>query len=422
MLRPERGRLVAGVCAGLAAHLGAPVKMVRVVMALLGLAGGAGVALYLFWWVTIPPGDPRAAARAALPADRRRLAPGLDLSAIADRVRSREVLLGFALIGGASALIAARLGWNWQRTWTIPVVLAVGGLALAWSRGGAAQSAGSAAAEARPGWRMWIRPLGGTALLMAGVLIVLAQETPGWAVFQAGIAALAVLLGVALMLAPWWLRLARELGDARAERAREAERADIAAHLHDSVLQTLALIRSQASDADAVARMARAQERELREWMYEDRPAQGTSLASELRAVIAQVEDGHRGRVGGSGDLGPVAIDSVVVGDCTPTEATRGMLQATREALVNAAAHGLPPISVYAEFTSSAAEVYVRDRGEGFELDSVAADRFGVRESIIGRMTRRGGSAEIVSRPGWGTEVRLRLPLSDQPIDPEPNP
>jgi signal transduction histidine kinase len=306
-------------------------------------------------------------------------------------------MIGFGLIAVAAVMVAIRLGWDWRQAWVVPVALALGGLALAWSQLDALQRDDGA------GSRVWARPLGGALLLLLGVLLLLAQDAPGWAVWQAGAAALAVLLGFGLMLAPWWLRLAHELGDARAARAREAERADIAAHLHDSVLQTLAMIRSQAGDPDAVARMARAQERELREWMYDDRPAPGTSFAAELRTLVAQVEDATS-----------EAIDVVIVGDCLPSDATSALLQAAREALVNASAHGRAPVSVYAEASASAMEVFVRDRGDGFDIDAIAQDRFGVRESIIGRMSRRSGSAEIVSRPGWGTEVRLTLPLDTQ--------
>jgi signal transduction histidine kinase len=197
----------------------------------------------------------------------------------------------------------------------------------------------------------------------------------------------------------------RELGDERAARARESERADIAAHLHDSVLQTLALIRARADDPAEVARMARAQERELREWLYDDRPAPGTSVTAALRAIVAEVEDS---RSGPGGD--PVAIDTVAVGDRVPDADTEALLQATREALVNAVVHGRPPVSLYLEVGQDAVEVFVRDHGDGFDVDAVGPDRFGVRESIMGRVQRRGGSASVTCRPGRGTEVHLRVP------------
>ncbi|QAY70161.1 ATP-binding protein [Xylanimonas protaetiae] len=423
--RPEADRWVGGVCAGLAAHLGLPVGAVRLVMALLALTG-SGVAVYVFWWITIPTGDPRAAAEAAEPAALSRLAPRLRIEKVAARFQLRDIVIGAVLLAAAVFLVAVRSGWEWRQSWLLPALLSLGGLALAWSQLDAVQR-GVEAGERRR-WTTWARPAGGLVLVVAGALLLVGQDTRGWAVVQAASAALAVLVGFALVLAPWWLRLVRELGDERAARAREAERADIAAHLHDSVLQTLALIRSRAHDADSVARMARAQERELREWLYSERREAGTSLAAELRELVAQVEDGrvgkpaadsrgprgtaeHGGDVAWDGGSVPaVAIDVVVVGDCVPTEATTALLQATREALVNAVAHGRPPVTVYLEVSDQAAEVFVRDRGDGFVMADIATDRFGVRESILGRVRRRGGTAEVTSRAGWGTEVRLRMP------------
>jgi signal transduction histidine kinase len=165
--------------------------------------------------------------------------------------------------------------------------------------------------------------------------------------------------------------------------------------------------------------MARAQERELREWLYADRPTPGTSLAAELRDLVAQVEDGRIGSSAASVDIDIVAvdlvaIDLVTVGDAAPTEGTTALLQAAREALLNAVAHGKAPVSVYLEVTAAAADLFVRDRGAGFDVDAIAPDRFGVRESILGRVRRRGGTAEVVSRPDWGTEVRLHMPLDGE--------
>ncbi|OLT53502.1 histidine kinase [Cellulosimicrobium sp. CUA-896] len=419
--RPEHGRWVGGVCAGLAAHLGVPVGAVRLVVAFLALAGGAGVALYVFWWVTVPAGDPRAALEEERPASLSRLAPRLQ--GRVTRLPVRDVAIGVVLLSGAAALVALRAGVDVEVSWVIPVLIALAGTALAWSQLDAAQRGRwlSRAGGRTPGGV--VRVAGGLVLVLVGIVLLVGQGATTATMIGATVASLAVLAGAAIVLAPWWLRLVRELGDERAARAREAERADIAAHLHDSVLQTLALIRARASDADTVARLARAQERELREWLYDDRPSPGTSLAAELRGLVAEVEDGRVGRrpqalgaVGGAeAEPGPVVVDVVVVGDCVPTPATAALLQATREALVNAVAHGRPPYSVYLEVSADAAEVFVRDRGDGFRMEDVAPDRFGVRESILGRVQRRAGKAEIISRPGWGTEVRLRVPRDGDP-------
>ncbi|MCF4122684.1 PspC domain-containing protein [Antribacter sp. KLBMP9083] len=445
-LRPRRGRVLGGVAAGLAAHLGAPVGLVRLMLVLLTLAGGGGAIVYVFWWVTVPSGDPFAPD--AVPTARQRLAPRLDTAAAAGvateagagpgvgpagapggyarpstrfapdsvvgrvrlsgpvtRLPLRDITIGVVLLSGAALLLAVRAGWDPAASWTLPAFIALGGLALAWSQLDARQRGqwlgmpgDGIGVRTRAGV---LRLVGGILLVVVGVLFLVGQEAPLGALVMATVSSVAVLAGVALVLAPVWLRLVRELGDERAARAREAERADIAAHLHDSVLQTLALIRARADDPDTVSRMARAQERELREWLYDDRKAPGTSLAAELRGLVGDVED----------SAAPTTIDAVVVGDCVPTDGTAALLQATREALVNAVAHGRPPVSVYLEVAPDAAEVFVRDRGDGFDLDDIAQDRFGVRESILGRVRRRGGSAEVESRPGWGTEVRLRMPL-----------
>ncbi len=419
------------MCAGLAAHLGVSVGVVRLVMAFLGLAGGAGVALYVFWWLTVPSGDPAAARDEQRPASLSRLAPRLQGSV--RRLPVRDVAIGVVLLGGAALLVALRTGVDVEVSWVIPVLIALAGAALAWSQLDAVERG---RLLTRAGGRTpagVLRIAGGVVLVLVGIVLLVGQDARPTQIVRAAVAAVAVLAGVAIVLAPWWLKLVRELGDERAARAREAERADIAAHLHDSVLQTLALIRARSSDADTVARLARAQERELREWLYDDRPSPGTSLAAELRGLVAEVEDGRVGRrsepigapVGapggptGEADPGPVVVDVVVVGDCTPTQETAALLQATREALVNAVAHGGPPYSVYLEVSDAAVEVFVRDRGDGFDMEDVAPDRFGVRESILGRVQRRGGKAEIISRPGWGTEVRLRVPRA-LTAEPEP--
>ncbi|WP_125773729.1 ATP-binding protein [Antribacter gilvus] len=442
-LRPQRGRVVGGVAAGLAAHLDTRPWLVRAVLVMLTLAGGAGIVAYIFWWVTVPAGDPTAPV--APPADRGRLARPLDTGAAGPtapgsilsrwrlagpvtRLALRDILVGVVLLSGAALLLALRAGWDPVSSWVLPALIALGGVALAWSQLDAAQKGQWLG---RPGDGVGLRSragvlrlAGGVVLVMLGVLLLVGQGVPITTMMRATTASLAVLAGVALVLAPWWLRLMRELGDERAARAREAERADIAAHLHDSVLQTLALIRARASDPDTVSRMARAQERELREWLYDDRHEPGTSLASELRTLVGAVEDtAPRGE---TPSATPVTVDTVVVGDCVPTEDTAALLQATREALVNAVTHGRPPVSVYLEITDAAAEVFVRDRGDGFDLDTVASDRFGVRESILGRVRRRGGTAEVASRPGWGTEVRLKMPRTERyappPATPPPAP
>jgi len=391
--RPPHGRVVGGVCRGLSLHLRVPVGVVRLVMALLTLVGGTGILLYLWFWVTVPVGDPVLVAVESRAPSLTRLAPRLRQSGRSLPVA--EVGIGLLLIAGAALLVAVRNGAAIGSSWVLPALIVLAGAALAWSQLDAIQ-------RDRRNGRMPVSALrlaGGTVLAGLGVFLLVGLDQPVDALVRSAAAAISVLLGAALVLAPWWLRLVRELGDERAARAREQERADIAAHLHDGVLQTLALIRRQAHDAEEVARLARAQERELREWLYDDRRTPGTSIAADLRGVVAEVEDTRA-----------VAVDVVVVGDGVPDEGTDALLQATREALVNAVSHGRPPYSLYLEVTDAQVEVFVRDHGDGFDLDAVPTDRFGVRESIIGRVTRRGGTATVQSRPGRGTEVHLCLP------------
>ncbi|HEY0217626.1 MAG TPA: PspC domain-containing protein [Cellulomonas sp.] len=406
--RPDRGRLAGGVAAGVALHLGMPVRLVRVLFVLLTPLAGVGPLLYVFWWVTVPVGDPAAVAEAARPAALSRIArpqQGSEAVARLRRMPWTEIAVGVALLAGAVALFLSRGGAQIGGSWVVPLLLLVAGTALAWSQLDAVQRERKAGSARRP--VSLLRLLGGLVIAGVGVLLLVGQEAPPAALIQSTVAAVAVLAGVALVLAPWWLRLVRELGDVRTARARESERADIAAHLHDSVLQTLALIRARADDPTEVARMARAQERELRAWLYDDRPAPGTSVAAALAAIVAEIEDT---RTGPDGEA--VTIETVVVGDCEPEPSTDALLQATREALLNAVRHGRPPVSLYLEVGPGEVEVFVRDRGDGFDPDAVPQDRFGVRESILGRVRRRGGRASVVCKDGGGTEVRLQVPLA----------
>ena len=183
----------------------------------------------------------------------------------------------------------------------------------------------------------------------------------------------------------------------------------MAAHLHDSVLQTLALIQKNSHDAPTVARLARAQERDLRSWLYAGESTDESTLASALRGAAAGVEDAHG-----------VSVDVVTVGDCDFDESLRAVVAAAREAVTNAAKHaGTGRVDVYAEVSATAVDVFVRDRGLGFDPAETPVDRYGVRNSIIDRMNRHGGSAELRSTPGEGTEVRLHLPRRPEAPRPE---
>ena len=408
LLRPVRGRWLGGVASAVSAHLGWPVGWVRAAFVVSVFAGGAGVFLYAFWWVTVPTGNPHDPALVR-PAAAARLVRRQPLFVTRRRLPVTDIGVGVVLVVAAGLVVAYRAGARIEVGWLLAAVLVVGGLALAWSQLDAVQRRQMSQVAGGRTPAPVLAVAGGVLLAGAGGLLfvwqVSGRDLAPSVVVQSVVAALAILAGVGLALAPWWLRLARELGDERVAREREAQRADIAAHLHDSVLQTLALIRTRAGDPVEVARMARAQERELREWLYADRPTPGQSLAAAVRAVVAEVEDS---RVGPDGQ--PVAVDVVVVGDTVPDDGADALLAATREALVNAVTHGRAPVSLYLEVRDEALEVFVRDRGDGFDPDQVAPDRFGVRESIVGRVRRRGGTASVVSSAQRGTEVHVVMP------------
>jgi signal transduction histidine kinase len=212
------------------------------------------------------------------------------------------------------------------------------------------------------------------------------------------------LAGLAVVVAPLLYRMFSQLRTEREARIREQERAEIAAMVHDQVLHTLALIQRNAGDAKAVLRLARGQERSLRNWLYKPAAVSCEVLSAALEEAVAEVEDTYA-----------IAVESVMVGDADVDDRVGALVAAAREAMVNAAKHAkVQTISLYAEVEPEKASVFVRDRGVGFDLSTVEDDRHGVRGSIIGRMERHGGKAEIRSEPGDGTEVRLTMPVPER--------
>ncbi|WP_144671234.1 ATP-binding protein [Arthrobacter sp. U41] len=423
-------RVIAGVCTGLARHLGWPVRMVRLGMAAAALAGGAGVVFYAWLWIMVPTADESAKRNARQPASP--IAPAVSApfappptaatspaappqaasesagAVPADSWRNRvtgmrygkEILLGAGLLLAAGILIARVLGVDVPLGTLIPVAAILGGAAIAWMQLDETRRAGLVDKTKADQAGGWARLAAGLALVVAGVLVMVSGSGSWEQTWLALLSSVAVLGGVALVLLPWGLKFWRDLEAERAGRVRATERAEIAAHLHDSVLQTLALIQRRAGNETDVVRLARAQERELRGWLYRDPGKDAGQLSEGINAAAAEVEDslGH-------------AVEVVTVGDCAMSERHEALVQAAREAMLNAARHGGGAVSVYLEVTDDAAEVFVKDRGPGFDPDAVPADRLGVRESIVGRMNRHGGTATITSSTD-GTEVRLRLPLS----------
>jgi signal transduction histidine kinase len=241
----------------------------------------------------------------------------------------------------------------------------------------------------------------GVGVLLGAALLFLWANGSLEAAGKVSLAALVVTIALMLISAPFWLAMVRRVGTERVARARSDERSEVAAHLHDSVLQTLALIQKRSDDPEQVARLARRQERELREWLADDRPSRPDErLADALRATAAEIEDSHG-----------APIEAIVVGDTALDERTKALVDAAREALTNAAKFASEggPVRLYAEIDDGDARVFIDDRGPGFDPDAIPHDRHGVRESIIGRMKRYGGGAEIRSEPGDGTEVELNI-------------
>jgi phage shock protein PspC (stress-responsive transcriptional regulator) len=378
--------IVAGVCAGVARRLGVDPIIVRIAAVVATAAGGAGAGLYALGWAALPTDGGRPA-----PADR-----------LAGRTDTWMVVAGAALLALSGLLLLRKWGiWlNDGLVW--PVMLATAGGALLW-RQSAAPAAPAQPRDARPlaGIRLppdaQGRAAAGAALIAAAALVFLWLNDALRPARDVLLSVVVVLLAAGLILAPWWLRLVRGLASERAERIRSQERAEVAAHLHDSVLQTLALMQKRADDPREVAGLARRQERELRAWLNgtADRPAD--TVARALEAAAADVETAHG-----------VPIEVVAVGDAPLDDRTGALVAAAREALVNAAKFaGDAPISVYAEVAAGRVQAFVRDRGPGFDPAAVPPDRRGLRESVVGRMERHGGHAIVHAAPGAGTEVEL---------------
>ncbi|MGI9021884.1 MAG: ATP-binding protein [Acidimicrobiales bacterium] len=395
LARSRDDRVLAGVCAGLARSLGVDPLVVRVAFVALTVAGGTGAIAYLVAWLFVPgEGQRQSLARSI--------------------VRNRRWDLGQVLAGGSillgGLLVVRNTGFWFDDAVVWPVLLAAVGLAVIWRQAGDDERGPpDRTAGRRPGRSVDLRSrraalarvVLGVVLVVTGVATFLAASDAFSALRQGLVATFVIVSGLALLSGPWVLRLGRDLSRERRERIRSEERAEVAAHLHDSVLQTLALIQRNAGDPRTVVTMARRQERELRGWLWESgrRPPDGQTLAAEVVRAAEDVEERHG-----------VSIDVVTVGDCPLDDRLRAMVAVAWEAMVNAAMwSGVPTVSVYGEVAGEDASVFVRDWGAGFDPVAVAPDRHGVRESIVGRMARNGGTAVVRSTLGEGTEVQLRM-------------
>jgi phage shock protein PspC (stress-responsive transcriptional regulator) len=417
--RDDDRKVLAGVCAGVARWLGVDPLIVRIAVIVLTVASGVGLPIYIAGWLLLPPAD--------------------GSPAIAARLRARpgawQIGAGVGCLTLGGLLTIRELGLWWSDAIVWPFVLAAAGAAMLWRQTASRRAGPEPTRSPRDGVQTIEHepaaatvaekpapdaderpPLGsaipqrlrsiyqggfGIALVVGAGLLFLQANGALSGARDLVLAFVVVALGLGLILAPFWLRLARGLRDERNERIRSQERAEVAAHLHDSVLQTLALVQKRADDPRAVATLARRQERELRSWLSgapEARPDE--CLADALRAAAAEIEEAHG-----------VPIEVIAVGDHDLDERHRALVAAAREALANAVRHSASdePIALYIEVAGGRTEVFVRDRGQGFDADAIPEDRRGVRESIMGRMARHGGSAAVHSTPGQGTEVELVL-------------
>ncbi|MER7501083.1 PspC domain-containing protein [Nonomuraea pusilla] len=385
MTRPMEGRLLGGVAQGLATQLSLDPIVIRLMFVLLSVVvDGVGVVAYAVLWMITPKqpyeGQP----------------PQRDWSQLAAFTAIGVALFAFGWLTGASKGGIGMLPF------------AVGGIGalILWQQADPERRKSWVSGASRTMRKNRVRTLLGVALVVVGAvgfLVMqgeLAQARPGL-LFTA-----VVVGGLAVIAAPWLAGLWKELQLERRERIRQEERAEVAAMVHDSVLHTLTLIQRVAHDPREVTRLARSQERELRNWLYQPAQDADATIAAGVRRVAAEEEDAHG-----------VPIEVVCVGDLAfdPGGRLAATLKAARQAMVNAAKYSeSPSISVYAEVEGEEVTIFVKDRGKGFDLDAVPADRMGIRESIIGRMERHGGTARVRTEPGEGTEVMLTMKVEKE--------
>jgi signal transduction histidine kinase/phage shock protein PspC (stress-responsive transcriptional regulator) len=401
--RDTEDRYLGGVASGLAGHLGLATGRVRLAFVALAVLGGFGVVWYAGLWLMLPVRDAEAPSNEppGMSAATRR---GMRAGRSSRRGPDVAVVVSLLVCGAGVLALLQTLGLGLKTQLFWPALVGAGGLVLVWWRSD--ETSRSAWLTNSLGWKTWLRTLAGAALVGGAIWLAIFQSGVRGAVGTAIATLVLAAIGVVLVLGPWLLRTNRALRFERAERIRSQERADVAAHLHDSVLQTLALIQRRADEPQAVAQLARTQERELRRWLFEASEPGERTLANAVKDVAAHVED-ERG----------IVVQTVVVGDVAVGDRYQPVVGATREALVNAAKHsGVQRVDLYVEVVSGGeagsdgVEIFVRDRGSGFDPDSVPADRQGLRGSVIDRMARYGGRADVRSKPGDGTEVRLWMP------------
>ncbi|GIH27797.1 histidine kinase [Acrocarpospora phusangensis] len=377
LTRPMSGRVVAGVAQGAADQLRLDPVVLRLAFVLLTVLDGLGIVAYAALWMFT----------SREPSER------------VDRGRDWGQVAAYGLVGFVLAALGVLTGAAAGGVATWPIAIGGIGSLILWQQadpGRRKRWMNTTVGQVR---QTWVRSGIGLLLVVVGAIgFLVAQDQLAQA--GTGLMFTAVVVGgIGLIAAPWLASLWKELQKERTERIRQEERAEVAAHVHDSVLHTLTLIQRNANDPREVTRLARSQERELRNWLYQPKQDADATLAAAVRRVAAEEEDAHG-----------VPIEIVCVGDCELDESLSALLHAARQAMVNAAKYSESPVvSVYLEIEPDEVTLFVRDRGKGFTLDDVPEDRMGIRQSIIGRMERNGGSARVKTAPGEGTEIMLTM-------------
>jgi signal transduction histidine kinase len=397
--RSRRNRILGGVAGGVAEHLGFDPLAVRIAFVGLGFTG-FGIIVYLLLWALAPL---EAAELAAAEAS----AGGPRAVAAFRRPAIRQVAGVMLLVLGV-LVVLGYLGWSFEPEVFVPVLLAALGFAVLWARGSAEEgrprldltAIGSPRQALLKGNLSLGRLVFGALLIFGGIAVFLASTT---SIGEAANVILAVIVtagGLALLAGPWLWRLANEVIEERGSRIRTQARAEMAAHLHDSVLQTLALIQRSKAPRE-MASLARTQERDLRAWLYGRAPSvHGARLRDAVDSMAGKIERDYQ-----------VKVEAVVVGDLEMDDELRALVAAANEAVMNAAKHaGVEEVSVFVEVEEDRVTGFVRDAGTGFDPAAVPEDRRGIADSIVARMERHDGGAEVRSRPGGGTEIRLSLP------------
>jgi signal transduction histidine kinase/phage shock protein PspC (stress-responsive transcriptional regulator) len=400
--RGVENAIIGGVCGGMAIRLGVKERTVRIAFSLLALVSGVGVLVYMVLWLSLPRANEREAIAQRLVGQHRQL--------------YRIVIALIAIV--AIFFVLHSLGMPNLGVYTWPFFLSLLGLIGVW-RGASpdeldhleklirsAPVIGVASSKGRR--NVAFRLVLGAVLIFLG-LGILHHFGHAWGVATpALLAAVVILGGVLVLFAPWWLATLNDLTGEREARVRVEERANVAAHLHDSVLQTLTLIERAAGDETAVVRLARTQERELRQWLFDPdyvKDGDASSFTSMLRHLENEIEN----------DYG-VRVELVMVGDCETNDAVTAIVAAGREAAINAARwSGAESISIYGEVEPSMISLFVRDQGHGFDVSAVPADRRGITLSISQRIAHFGGDTVIKSIVGVGTEIELSIPRTDSP-------